>query len=49
MAEKALEFYGQQEYAKGLDGVIACETRINYIDGAEGKMIYQGYDVEEIS
>ncbi len=47
-AEKAPAFFGQQEYAKGLDGVIACETHINYIDGAAGKMIYRGYDVEEI-
>lgn len=47
-ADKAPAFFGQQEYAKGLDGVIACETHINYIDGAAGKMIYRGYDVEEI-
>jgi citrate synthase len=52
MAEKAPEkpkaFFGQQEFAKGLDGVIACETTINYIDGQAGKMIYRGYDIEEI-
>ncbi|MFQ5893476.1 MAG: citrate/2-methylcitrate synthase [Nitrospinota bacterium] len=52
MAKKAEEkkpaFFGQQEFAKGLDGVIACETEINYIDGAAGKMIYRGYDIEEI-
>ena len=53
MAEKAPEkpkaFFGQQEFAKGLDGVIACETTINYIDGQAGKMIYRGYDIEEIA
>lgn len=33
----------------GLKGVTAAETRISFIDGAEGKLIYRGYDISEVS
>jgi len=35
-------------YAKGLEGVIAAETGICKIDGANGKLHYRGYSVEDL-
>jgi citrate synthase len=36
----------QMEYQKGLDGVIAAESRICKINGEEGKLYYLGYPVD---
>lgn len=36
-------------YAKGLEGVIAAESGICEIDGAEGKLYYRGYSIEELA
>ena len=33
----------------GLDGVIAGETGISYIDGINGKLYYRGYSINEIA
>lgn len=38
----------QQEYPKGLDGVIAAESRICKINGEEGKLYYLGYPIDEL-
>ncbi len=43
------KFYGQAEYAKGLDGVIACESTIGYVDGQAGKLIYRGYSIFDLA
>ncbi|UCE50359.1 MAG: citrate synthase, partial [Phycisphaerales bacterium] len=37
------------EYAKGLEGVIAAESEICQIDGANGKLYYRGYSIEELA
>ena len=29
----------------GLEGAIACETKIGYVNGTKGHLIYRGYDV----
>ncbi len=36
------------EFAKGLEGVIAAETKICSIDGAQGKLYYRGYHIENL-
>ncbi len=36
-------------FAKGLEGVIAAETRICKIDGANGKLYYRGYSIEDLA
>ncbi len=36
-------------YAKGLEGVIAAESEICQINGAEGKLYYRGYSIEDIA
>ncbi|SEN19433.1 citrate synthase [Mesobacillus persicus] len=33
----------------GLKGVIATETKISHIDGEQGRLIYRGYEVEELT
>lgn len=48
MAEER-KFYGQAEFAKGLEGVIACETTMGYVDGQAGKLIYRGYTIEDLA
>ena len=34
---------------RGLEGVIAGETSISYVDGSNGKLYYAGYDIDEIA
>ncbi len=36
-------------YAKGLEGVVAAESEICQIDGANGKLYYRGYSIEELA
>ncbi len=33
----------------GLEGAIACETKIGYINGSRGQMIYRGYDIFDLA
>ena len=37
------------QYAKGLEGVIAAESEICQIDGANGKLYYRGYSIEDLA
>ena len=32
----------------GLEGAIACESRIGYVNGAKGWLIYRGYDIFDL-
>jgi citrate synthase len=34
---------------KGLEGVVAAETRISDVDGREGKLYYAGYDIADLA
>lgn len=34
---------------RGLEGAIACETQIGYVNGAKGWLLYRGYDCFELS
>jgi citrate synthase len=36
-------------YSKGLEGVIADETRISRVDGPHGKLYYRGYAIEDLA
>ncbi|MGZ6206680.1 MAG: citrate/2-methylcitrate synthase, partial [Syntrophales bacterium] len=36
-------------YSKGLEGVVADETRICKIDGISGKLYYRGYSIEDLA
>jgi len=35
-------------FSKGLEGVIAAESRVGYVDGAVGKLVYRGFDVNTL-
>ena len=32
----------------GLEGAIACETKVGYVNGAKGWLVYRGYDIFEL-
>jgi 2-methylcitrate synthase len=34
---------------KGLDNIIVEETSIGYVDGKRGKLLYRGYDIEDLT
>ena len=34
---------------RGLEGVIAAETKVGYVDGINGKLYYAGYDVDDLA
>ena len=36
-------------YAKGLEGVIAGESRICKIDGEKGQLYYRGYPIQQLA
>jgi citrate synthase len=35
--------------SKGLQGVVAAETRISMVDGAQGVLVYGGYPIEDLA
>ena len=35
--------------AKGLEGIVANSTRLSDVQGAEGRLIYAGYDISELA
>ena len=35
--------------ARGLEGVIALDSKLSFIDGQEGELIYRGYDIFELA
>ncbi|MFB6249509.1 MAG: citrate synthase [Salinibacter sp.] len=35
--------------ARGLEGVVALESRLSSIDGQKGKLIYRGYDINDLA
>lgn len=34
---------------RGLEGVVAAETGISYVDGVHGRLYYQGYDIHDLA
>jgi len=39
----------QREVIRGLEGVCAAETSISYVDGVQGLLFYQGYDIHDLA
>ena len=33
----------------GLEGVVVAETRLSHIDGAQGELVYAGYDIDDLA
>ncbi len=46
--EKPRQFVGSVEFKKGLEGAITNESAISYVDGANGKLIYRGYSIDDL-
>ena len=36
-------------YVPGLEGIIGAQTRISHVDGANGRLIYQGYVIADLA
>lgn len=36
-------------YVKGLEGVVALQSEIAYINGQEGELVYRGYDIRDLA
>lgn len=34
---------------RGLEGVVAADTSISYVDGIHGRLLYQGYDIHDLA
>lgn len=39
----------EQIVAKGLEGVVASETSLSFIDGQEGVLLYRGYNIHDLA
>lgn len=39
----------ENQFSKGLEGVIAAETKIGYVDGLKGNLVYRGYDINVLT
>jgi len=38
-----------EEVKKGLEGVVVAESALSFIDGDEGRLIYRGYEIEDLA
>jgi len=45
------ETNGQNEkvVVRGLEGIVAAETSVSYVDGIHGRLLYQGYDIHDLA
>jgi citrate synthase len=54
-AEPEPQFVGQAEFpmklevGRGLEGAVACETKIGYVNGTKGWLIYRGYNIFDLA
>ena len=47
-AGKSLSWPVECTIGPGLEGAIACESKIGYVDGSKGWLIYRGYDIFDL-
>ena len=38
-----------EKFNKGLEGVLVAESSLSDIDGDAGRLIYRGYDIEDLA
>ncbi len=48
MTEPASPAADTRPYSPGLEGVIAGETALSFIDGAAGRLLYRGYPIGDL-
>lgn len=44
-----IDFPLQVTLGKGLEGAITNKSKIGYVDGQRGKLVYRGYDIEDLA
>lgn len=37
------------QVARGLEGIVAGRSSVSYVDGVQGRLIYQGYDIRDLA
>jgi citrate synthase len=37
------------ELKRGLEGVLVAESDLSYVDGEAGRLVYRGYDIEDLA
>lgn len=42
------KFIGHTDFAKGLEDVVVCESKIGYVDGEKGWLVYRGYEIADL-
>src|SRR5450830_1536605 len=47
-ARSASKPAAEKPYSPGLEGVIAAETAIGFVDGANGRLLYRGYPIGQL-
>jgi citrate synthase len=40
---------GEKVAVRGLEGIIAAESSVSYVDGIHGRLLYQGYDIHDLA
>jgi citrate synthase len=45
---KSIEWPVECTVGPGLEGAIACESKIGYVNGSKGSLIYRGYDIFDL-
>ena len=38
----------ERPYSPGLEGVVAAETALGYVDGEQGRLLYRGYRIGDL-
>lgn len=42
------KFIGRTDFVKGLEDVVVCESKIGYVDGEKGWLVYRGYEIADL-
>jgi citrate synthase len=48
MGTDAVTPVAERPYSPGLEGVVAAETALGYVDGAAGRLLYRGYRIGDL-
>ena len=48
MVQRKMSWPRECTVGPGLEGAIACDTKISYINGTTGKLLYQGCDIFDL-
>jgi citrate synthase len=49
MANPQANGEGEKVAVRGLEGIIAAESSVSYVDGIHGRLLYQGYDIHDLA